>query len=296
MKKLLLGSLALAATLAGPAMAADMPLKAPPPPVAAFYDWSGFYLGASAGWIWTTVDRSYPNVGSFTNAQKCTRGEYEQLTCTTLPFNGVLDNNQGLGFSTSRDEFVFDVHAGVQGQWGWLVLGVEGEALACENECRSFTGVLPSPPFNEFTSARHSINWMYTVGGRAGIAWDTLLFYVTGGGMYAGLHGTYCNTSAGAPIVALCGPPQTLTQNGNSGNWGYYAGIGIEGVLYKGPLVDVIGGLEYRHFDVGTKNAFCFNPGCGPVTGADYDLSMHGDLIQARLNIKTHGFGFFWGP
>jgi outer membrane immunogenic protein len=280
--------------LAAPAMAADMPLKALPPPVAAYYDWSGFYLGASAGWAWTTVDRTFPNAGGGFPGHTSAGG----LGVGTFPASKDTEGFfQGLGFSTNRDEFVFDVHAGVQGQWGWLVLGVEGEAIACENECRSFTGTLPSPPFTSDTSARHSINWMYTVGGRAGMAWDTLLLYVTGGGMYAGLHGTYCNTSpGGAPIVPLCGPPQTLIQNGNSGNWGYYAGVGIEGVLYKGPLVDVIGGLEYRHFDVGTKNAYCFNPGCAPVTGADYDLSMHGDMIQARLSIKTHGFGFFWGP
>jgi outer membrane immunogenic protein len=41
MKKLLLGSAGLAALIAGPAMAADMPVKAPPPAPVAYYDWSG---------------------------------------------------------------------------------------------------------------------------------------------------------------------------------------------------------------------------------------------------------------
>jgi outer membrane immunogenic protein len=45
MKKFLLGSVGLAAMLAGPAMAADMPIKAPPPPPVAYYDWSGAYIG-----------------------------------------------------------------------------------------------------------------------------------------------------------------------------------------------------------------------------------------------------------
>src|SRR5215831_2851243 len=36
------------------AMAADMPVKAapPPPPI---YDWSGLYVGVHTGWEWSTV-------------------------------------------------------------------------------------------------------------------------------------------------------------------------------------------------------------------------------------------------
>jgi outer membrane immunogenic protein len=53
MKKLLLGTVALIA-LAAPASAADLAprpyTKAPPPPVAAVYDWTGFYIGANGGW------------------------------------------------------------------------------------------------------------------------------------------------------------------------------------------------------------------------------------------------------
>lgn len=59
MKKLLVASAALAALIAAPALAADMAVKAPPPPPAvAYYDWTGFYLGANAGWAWTQVSES----------------------------------------------------------------------------------------------------------------------------------------------------------------------------------------------------------------------------------------------
>src|SRR5437667_1521151 len=55
MKKLLLGTASLLAIgLAAPASAADLAArpytKAPPPMVAAAYDWSGFYIGANGGW------------------------------------------------------------------------------------------------------------------------------------------------------------------------------------------------------------------------------------------------------
>jgi outer membrane immunogenic protein len=49
MKKFLLGTLGLVA-MAAPALAADLPVKAPPPPVIPLYNWTGFYLGGNGGW------------------------------------------------------------------------------------------------------------------------------------------------------------------------------------------------------------------------------------------------------
>jgi hypothetical protein len=57
--------------------------------------------------------------------------------------------------------------------------------------------------------------------------------------------------------------------------------------------VDVILGAEYQHFDVRTKRAFTdtifFN---APVT---FDHGAVGDIVRARLTIKTQGYGW-WGP
>ena len=54
MKKILLGVIGLAAVgMSAPASAADLAArpytKAPPPMVAAIYDWTGFYLGFNGG-------------------------------------------------------------------------------------------------------------------------------------------------------------------------------------------------------------------------------------------------------
>ena len=55
MKKLF-GGIALSVLLAAPAIAADlparMPVKAPPPVVAAVYNWTGFYVGGHVGYAW----------------------------------------------------------------------------------------------------------------------------------------------------------------------------------------------------------------------------------------------------
>ncbi len=48
MKKILLGFAAIAALIGTPALAADMPLKAPPAP-APINNWTGFYLGIEGG-------------------------------------------------------------------------------------------------------------------------------------------------------------------------------------------------------------------------------------------------------
>ena len=57
---------------------------------------------------------------------------------------------------------------------------------------------------------------------------------------------------------------------------------------------NVLLGAEYQHFDVGSKNAFCFNSGCNGPTGWDEDLSAKGDIVRARLTIKTKGYAFFY--
>ncbi len=58
MKKFLLGTIGLVALgIAAPASAADLAARpyraAPPPMIAAIYDWSGFYIGANGGGAWS---------------------------------------------------------------------------------------------------------------------------------------------------------------------------------------------------------------------------------------------------
>ena len=102
MKKLLSISALLAGAalaFAGSANAADMPVKAAPPPMPVVYDWSGLYVGFHSGYEWSTVGDTIPGV--FTQ------------TDSTVE-NGIL------GF-----------HVGLQKQFGNfgfgnIVLGIEG--------------------------------------------------------------------------------------------------------------------------------------------------------------------------
>src|SRR5688572_25255402 len=100
MKTFFLGGMALAAMVAGPAMAADMPVKALPPPPA-LYDWSGAYIGFNIGGMTYDIDRTFPN---------------------RIPLalgGGILP-----GFTTNDTDGIFGFHAGAQWQWGSFVFGV----------------------------------------------------------------------------------------------------------------------------------------------------------------------------
>ena len=249
--------------LAGPAMAADMPAGPLPPPPVVYYDWTGAYVGFNIGGIGYDVNRHFPNVGG-----------------------GFLP---GGDFTTSDSDGVFGFHAGAQWQWGNWVLGAEAALSGCFAECRSVI-VLPSSLFTANTAGQHKITSLFTAGPRIGYAWDRWMIFATGGWASANLKGAYCST-----VTGLCDGPAGSVENGASrNNNGWYAGGGFDYLVHKGSLVDVLLGVEYQHYDVSGEKAFCINPGCSPGTGADYDLSSKGDLVRARLTIKTQGYGFFY--
>jgi outer membrane immunogenic protein len=265
MKKFLLGSVGLAAMLAGPAMAADMRLPPPPPPVV-YYDWTGAYIGFNAGSTWSHVDQTFPN---------------------PLQLGGVGPGS-GNNFSTSPSEGILGFHAGAQWQWGAWVLGVEAALSGCLSECRSTSGVVPPPGIPANTFFEHKITNLFTVGPRLGYAWDRFMIFATGGYASADLK-----TAACSQVTGLCNQGNLARFNGQSHNTGWYAGGGFDYMVHKGPLVDVILGLEYQHYDVSGKTAFCATF-CSPLTIADYDLNAKGDIVRARLTIKTQGYGFYY--
>jgi outer membrane immunogenic protein len=263
MKKFLLGSVGLAVLIAGPAMAADMPVAPPPPPVV-YYDWTGAYIGFNAGSVWSDIDRTY------------------RL--------GAAGRDTTIGGSDG----IFGFHAGAQWQWGAWVLGVEAALSGCFNECRRESGENPVPPFGvEDRFQQNKMTNLFTVGPRLGYAWDRFMIFASGGYASADLKSQNCIFSTGlCPPVGNTPPFLQVT---SSRNQGWYAGGGFDYMVHKGPLVDVLLGVEYQHFDVGhNENAFCLNPGCSPASINDYDLGSKGDIVRARLTIKTSGYSFLY--
>jgi outer membrane immunogenic protein len=148
MKKLLVGLLFTAAA-AAPAIAADIPVKAPPP-VIETWDWTGFYSGIDAGW-------------------RENRQHVFRVTSPGVPeFNH--DRNQAFGSS----------HWGVQWQYMNFVLGVEGSYnFGKWFQQGSPNGGCPAgPPVFCYTA----VDQIFTIGPRAGIVVNrNVLLYGTGG-------------------------------------------------------------------------------------------------------------------
>jgi len=273
MKKYLAAGLALAAIIVGPAKAADMPVKAPP--VAPYYDWSGAYIGFNIGGVSADVNRFYPNF--------------------------ALVNLQPQTFTTHNKDVIYGFQAGAQWQWGPWILGVEAALNAGFKEISGTVSLSPPEPFTTL-SAYNKITNLFTVGPRLGYAWDRWMIFGTGGYAVGQIHGQYVCSGTTSLVFpgpgacgALFGPLAQLNATGHTWNNGWFAGGGFEYMVHKGSLVDVILGAEYQHFDLRQKTAFCFSAGCailGPQDHIDFNHGAKGDIVRARISIKTQGWGF----
>ena len=150
MKKFLLGT-AAAICLSAPAMAADMPVKAPPAVVAAVYNWTGLYVGVNGGWARGHADWDF------------------------LAAPGLLHDHR-------IDGWLVGGHAGVQIQFDRFVVGFEVNGLAARIDGSDIIGFNPA-----FVGAAE-VDRIWTVGPRAGVALNNVLIYGTGGVAFARLH------------------------------------------------------------------------------------------------------------
>jgi len=276
MKTTLLVIFALTAIGAGnSAIAADMPLKAPvkAPPLEV-YSWSGFYIGASLGTAWTEPHRFYPN----------------------LPDVGIPPTT----FVSRSTNTIYDIHGGAQLQFGQWVIGVEANYVSGTNRLESSVSVSPPEPFTHL-AATTRITDLWMVGPRLGVAWNRFMAYGTGGYAAARLVGTYSCADTGIPVLpgpgacsAVFGPVRNLDFGGTTWNDGWFLGAGVEFIAFRSALADIIFGAEYRHFEVGSKLAFvCDFAHCGPTNHQNFFQDARGDMVSARLTIKT-GAGAAW--
>src|SRR5579864_9228333 len=141
----LLGTAVLSVSVAH---AADMPVKAPI--AVPMYNWSGWYIGADAGWQQSPID----------------------LSADSGP----------LTFSPRHSSFAYGGFAGYQHQFSQLVLGIEGGYTAATGEAS--LGSTPSV-FIFFPggigTAQANLKGIWTIGGRAGWAMGNWMPYFTGG-------------------------------------------------------------------------------------------------------------------
>jgi outer membrane immunogenic protein len=174
MKKILLTVAGLAALgLATPASAADLaakPYVKAPPMVAPVYDWSGFYIGANAGYGWSN---------------RC-------LDVTAINGAGVFDaegcRNAGGGVAGGQ--------IGYRWQWGggW-VFGLEAQGDWANLRNSNASLFFPGDTWKTQTNALG----LFT--GQIGYAWNNVLWYVKGGAAVANQRWDLFNTATGIGLA-----------------------------------------------------------------------------------------------
>jgi outer membrane immunogenic protein len=193
MKRLFLGSVALVALGLGTAFAAERPVPAPayaPAPVApAYYNWSGCYVGASAGTLF---------------------GRSQHFDGAGVPITNSFD----------LSGFIGGGQLGCNWQFGAWVIGIEGDGSAVNKSGQGFE--LARPTWISETQER----WLVTARGKLGwTIWDKTMVYVTGGGAWAKIDASEWNTDGVGGLGPInTGHQESSTRSGwTVGGGGEYA-------------------------------------------------------------------------
>jgi outer membrane immunogenic protein len=266
MKKIAFGAFTLIAIGAVPALAADLPVKAPPP--VAIYNWTGFYVGGNAGWTGERVNNSYlaPGPGA--------PGYLPQDT-------PVISANSSNSFSSSK--FSFGAQAGYNYQVdrrGLIGGEIDINRLGFSN---SANVIFPTPfagPVNSSTS--QSMGWIGTVRARVGaILSERWLVYGTGG--LAVVNRGFSETNIYNPTFVNSGVD---TINLGKTQAGWTAGAGVEYAItnqwsVKGEYLHV--GLPDLSGVSMTPSPFFGNPA---IVGYVHTVSANIDIVRVGFNYR----------
>jgi outer membrane immunogenic protein len=276
MKNVMLGGVALITLgFVGAAVAADMPVKAPPPVVV--NTWTGFYVGVNAGGAdW-----------------KSSSSSFTQTPDPSLnPFGIVFDpvNNASVGHWGATG----GVHAGYNWQLtpSWLV-GIEGDwdranVGLTPNQVNLTNGGGPIAPclgLNPANNLCHTLlmsqnlNWTASVRGRLGFTWGSALLYGTGGVAW---DSEERSGQAAGPFNS-----SSIATSYNTLNSGWVGGGGVEFMATANWLIRV----EYLHYQFsggGTNTVACTFCAAGPFAG-NGNFGWGGttlDVVRAGLSYK----------
>jgi outer membrane immunogenic protein len=176
MKRILLSIIGISALLiAAPlstASAADMPLKAPPPPPAPVYSWTGFYVGANGGYGWDHRTVSYSPNDPPANF----------LLTTGLPPPGPTSFNSNGGLGGLQAGYNWQLNPkwllGLEADFDWS--GIKGNGISIFQQIPA--GVVGGP---SNIQANQDINWFGTMRARLGfLPANNTLIYATAGLAY----------------------------------------------------------------------------------------------------------------
>jgi len=245
---MLAGVTVVALAAAGPAIAADMPVKAPAaPPVVDL--WSGFYVGANAGYSWGNWGNNAIN-GNFPPAPNFS-------TVATVNVKGWVGGGQ-VGWNK------------LYGSW---LVGLEADLQATGQKADlndSATFVIGATITTISELNRWKLPWFATARGRVGaVVADNWLLYATGGVAVARAY--YSHTSSATVGAATA----TLVFDEGTTRVGPVLGAGIEKAIDAHWRVKA----EYLYIDLGSHT---FISG----SGFDNTIKMRDNIVRVGLNYR----------
>ena len=273
MKKLLLGTVALAALGAGvTANAADIavPLRAAYVAPVAYTNWTGCHLGGQVGYEWAR------NQGFGTTAAS-TAG----LGGNPAPITPALTP------SFDMSGFLGGVYGGCDYQFGAWVIGIEADWANINNSGQAFDlgAAAVGFPGGVTTFRQTNERWVSTLRGRLGWAVDKWLLYVTGGAAWVRIESFTSNIEE--PILLSFAQTDTRT--------GWTIGAGIEYAVGLG------WSARAQYLFVEIPSFTTFTPGVGNGTLASEEGSpwnnlnngpIHNHLLEFGLTYKFGNYAY----
>jgi outer membrane immunogenic protein len=252
LKAMVLGVAAIVATLATPALAADMPMpvKAASPPIV--WDWNEAYFGVHIGYA--QADTSW-----------CT--DAFAVNCNVA---GAAKDN------VSQAPYGY----AIGGQFGYRWQATQNFVLGAEYMVDGMAINMKSASHTDPTGTRYSaFNNLQSITGQAGLSFDRSLIYGKGGWAMTRVDFDAADTATGADVST------------QQWKWvsGWTAGVGYEFLLWTHMSIGVE--YDYYKFNIGSFDNILSNTGavigCAFCNFGRTDVQ----TVVARLNVKLWPWG-----
>jgi outer membrane immunogenic protein len=263
-KHFLLGVAFAALVAASPAIAADMPVKAPiyKAPVVDPWNWTGFYVGGNVGYSWGR---------SATDATFSAPPLATQSRSSSFSMDGWLGGLQ-IGANWQNNNFVWGVEADIQ------AAGQKGDTnFSCvASLCTNSTFVITGTGVVSSTYSQ-KLDWFGTARLRGGFTvTPTILAYATGGLAWGHIKtdGTLSGVAAGSFVSAPFSDSTTKL--------GWTIGAGLEGRISGNWTAKI----EYLYMDLGHVDTTATLLTNVPPLTANFSSKITDNILRVGMNYK----------
>ena len=255
-KRLFAAAAALAGTMAGPVVAADMPLKAATP-FAERFNWTSCYLGGHLGGGFAHKDITDP----VQLVQDSFLGAGSTVGVTTVspsPSGVVIGGQIGCDYQFASS----------------FVIGVEGAASGSTMKNSRMVGLPLGNP--DTALVRASTDFLPSLTARVGYAFDNVLLYAKGGGALAGDRYNVTGSFVGAPFAF----------EGLDNRFGWTVGGGVDCAFSHHWSMNV----EYDYYQFG-HGGILMSDGINGFAGI-VDVKQTVQVVKVGLNFHIWGPGW----